>query len=145
MIREKMICTGIAFLFLLVSVKGQVTKPPTSYGNVIPSGSLKKNYWQAENNSNEVQQVFSGLILFYKSFISSQDLTVCTFTPSCSEFGILAIKEHGLFKGGFLTMDRLTRCNGLSPLKYEFDFKQGLLIDDPRTYNETLPIVSKIK
>ena len=91
----------------------------------------KKVYKEAKGNRNEVQYLFSGLFLFYKTFFSSQDLTVCTFTPSCSEFGILAIKKSGVVMGGIKTMDRLTRCNGLSPDKYTIDIKEKLLIDKP--------------
>jgi putative membrane protein insertion efficiency factor len=114
------------------------------YRNIIPEGSKKIEYWQAKDNKNEVQAAFSGLFLFYKSFISSQDLTVCTFTPSCSEYGILAVKGHGIIKGGLMTMDRLTRCNGLSPEKYEVDKSQMLLKDDPNDAH-LVPIVSNIK
>ena len=92
---------------------------------------LKKVYKEAKGNKNEVQYLFSGLFLFYKTFFSSQDLTVCTFTPSCSEYGILAVKQYGVVMGGIRTMDRLTRCNGLSPKKYEIDLKAKLLIDKP--------------
>ncbi len=91
----------------------------------------KRIYKEAKNNQNEVQYLFSGLFLFYKTFFSSQDLTVCTFTPSCSEFGILAVKKSGIVMGGIRTMDRLTRCNGLSPEKYKIDTKAQLLIDKP--------------
>ncbi|MER0440798.1 membrane protein insertion efficiency factor YidD [Emticicia sp. W12TSBA100-4] len=91
----------------------------------------KRLYKEAKGNRNEVQYLFSGLFLFYKTFFSSQDLTVCTFTPSCSEFGILAVKKSGVVMGGIKTMDRLTRCNGLSPEKYAIDFKEKLLIDKP--------------
>ncbi|UBM57415.1 membrane protein insertion efficiency factor YidD [Marinilongibacter aquaticus] len=105
---------------------------------------MKQEYWQAKNNKSEIQTAFAGLFLFYKSFISSQDLTVCTFTPSCSEYGILAIKAHGLIKGGVMTMDRLTRCNGLSPQNYEIDPKTMLLKDDPRN-KHLMPIVAQYK
>ena len=91
----------------------------------------KRVYKEATGNRNEVQYLFSGLFLFYKTFFSSQDLNVCTFTPSCSEYGILAVKKNGVFMGGIKTMDRLTRCNGLSPTKYEIDMKAKLLIDKP--------------
>ena len=50
-----------------------------------------KTYLSAKNNSNEVQYFFSGLFLFYKTFISSEDGQSCSFTPSCSEFGIIAV------------------------------------------------------
>ncbi|WP_394996261.1 membrane protein insertion efficiency factor YidD [Emticicia sp.] len=92
---------------------------------------IKRVYKEAKNNRNEIQYLFSGLFLFYKTFFSSQDLNVCTFTPSCSEYGILSVKKNGVVMGGIKTMDRLTRCNGLSPTKYEIDIKAKLLIDKP--------------
>lgn len=91
----------------------------------------KRVYTEAKNNTNEVQFAFSTLFLFYKTFVSSQDLSVCTFTPSCSEYGILAVKRFGPIQGGVMTMDRLTRCNGLSPTAYELDKKTQLLFDPP--------------
>lgn len=139
----------IAIAFLLLSLCGLSSnsfgqKNALKYSNILPTGKTDRVYWEASDNKNEVQAVFSGLFLFYKSFISSQDLTVCTFTPSCSEYGILAVKEHGVLKGGFLTVDRLTRCNGLSPEKYEVDKGQMLLIDDPRD-KHLVPIVNEVQ
>ena len=87
---------------------------------------------------------FSSLFLVYKTFFSSQDLSVCTFTPSCSEFGILAVKQFGVVKGGIMTMDRLSRCNGLSPENYEID-KKTMLLKDPPGHIHLIPIVSTIK
>ncbi|MFT5884639.1 MAG: putative membrane protein insertion efficiency factor [Arcticibacterium sp.] len=139
--------TGIVFLLLglFLSISPSYAQKKSSlYKNILDDGNLKKDYWQAQNNENEIQTAFSGLFLFYKTFISSQDLTVCTFTPSCSEYGVLAIKGHGMIKGGLMTIDRLTRCNGLSPTNYEFDKKLMLLKDDPNAHNH-VSIVSAIK
>lgn len=140
---------NIVIVFLLLSLQGLSSDclaqlNAQKYRNIVPDGNRKTEYWQAKNNQNEVQVAFSGLFLFYKSFISSQDVTACTFTPSCSEYGILAIKSHGLISGGLMTMDRLTRCNGLSPEKYEVDRKKMLLKDDPSDAH-LVPIVSKIQ
>lgn len=140
----KMKNTVIVFLLLSLSSNCFAQLNASKYGNILPDGNRKIEYWQAKGNKNEVQAAFSGLFLFYKSFISSQDLTVCTFTPSCSEYGILAVKGHGVIKGGLMTMDRLTRCNGLSPEKYEVDRSQMLLKDDPNDL-QLVPIVSSIK
>jgi putative membrane protein insertion efficiency factor len=140
-------CIGTVFLLLSLLLCGNNSygqKKANLYKNILEDGNIKKTYWQAKDNENEIQTAFSGLFLFYKSFISSQDLTVCTFTPSCSEYGILAIKGQGLIKGGLMTMDRLTRCNGLSPQNYDFDKKTMLLIDDPKTHNH-VAIVSAYK
>jgi uncharacterized protein len=135
----------IKFLLLsLLLLRNEANAQVSLYRNVLPNGNIKKEYVEAKNNKNEVQVVFSGLFLFYKTFFSSQDLTVCTFTPSCSEYGILAVKKFGMVKGGIMTMDRLTRCNGLSPQNYEFDKTTMLLKDDPRVI-PTVPVVSTNK
>ena len=134
----------IKFLFLsLLLAKNEASAQVSLYRNVLADGNIKKEYVEAKNNKNEVQVLFSGLFLMYKTFFSSQDLTVCTFTPSCSEYGILAVKKYGVIKGGVMTMDRLTRCNGLTPQNYELDKKTMLLKDEPG--NEALvPVVSKL-
>lgn len=125
----------ITILFLLsLSLSFQLKAQSKSEINLLRGviqTPQKRVYKEAKGNRNEVQYLFSGLFLFYKTFFSSQDLTVCTFTPSCSEFGILAVKKSGVVMGGIKTMDRLTRCNGLSPEKYAIDFKEKLLIDKP--------------
>lgn len=36
---------------------------------------------------------------------------LCRFHPSCSNFTILALQEHGFFKGWYLGMNRIWRCN----------------------------------
>lgn len=136
----------IVISFLLLSLSGVKNSFAQTdiYRNIVPDGNIKLVHNEAKNNKNEIEVVFSGLFLFYKTFFSSQDLTVCTFTPSCSEFGILAVKKFGVIKGGVMTMDRLTRCNGLSPSNYEVDKKTMLLKDEPG-YVVRVPVVSDIK
>ncbi len=36
---------------------------------------------------------------------------LCRFYPSCSTYGIMALNEHGFFKGWFLSFKRIKRCN----------------------------------
>jgi uncharacterized protein len=91
----------------------------------------KPDYQFARNNSNEWQYLFSGLFLFYKYVFSSQDDNRCNFHPSCSEYGMLAIKKQGAILGMLATIDRLQRCNGLSPELYTIDIRKKLLIDPP--------------
>ncbi len=38
----------------------------------------------------------------------------CKFTPSCSDYAILAIKKYGAFKGTLKTIYRLYRCSPLT-------------------------------
>ncbi len=35
----------------------------------------------------------------------------CRFQPTCSNYGIDAISKFGVFKGGYLTIKRVIRCN----------------------------------
>lgn len=35
----------------------------------------------------------------------------CRFYPSCSDYGVEAIKKYGIIKGGIMTTWRVMRCN----------------------------------
>ena len=37
--------------------------------------------------------------------------SMCRFTPTCSEYAIIALKKYGFFKGWFLAIKRIIRCN----------------------------------
>lgn len=39
----------------------------------------------------------------------------CRFYPSCSHYGYQAVYKHGLFKGGFMAVWRVLRCNPFNP------------------------------
>jgi len=97
--------------------------------SLVEKVKIKDRYEHVHVNTNEVQFLFSGLFLFYKSFISSQDAQSCSFTPSCSVYALEAVKKQGVFKGMMNGFDRLSRCNSLSPEKYEIDPETKLLID----------------
>ena len=54
---------------------------------------------------------FITLIRLYRIFISPLLGSNCRHTPTCSEYGIIALKKYGVFKGGFLATKRILRCN----------------------------------
>jgi len=56
---------------------------------------------------------FIVLIRIYRIFISPLLGSNCRHTPTCSEYGIIALKKHGVFKGIFLTAKRILKCNPL--------------------------------
>jgi putative membrane protein insertion efficiency factor len=56
---------------------------------------------------------FIYLIKIYRVFISPLLGSNCRHTPTCSEYGIIALKKHGVFKGSFLTAKRILKCNSL--------------------------------
>ena len=43
----------------------------------------------------------------------------CRFHPSCSSYAIQAIEKHGAFKGCYLAIKRLLRCQPFHPGGYD--------------------------
>ena len=56
---------------------------------------------------------FITLIRLYRIFISPLLGSNCRYTPTCSEYGIISLKKYGVFKGTFLTVKRIIKCNSL--------------------------------
>jgi len=51
------------------------------------------------------------IIKLYQSFISPLIGANCRYTPTCSEYSINSFKRHGLIKGFFLSVKRISKCN----------------------------------
>jgi uncharacterized protein len=54
---------------------------------------------------------FIFLIRFYQFAISPILGKSCRHIPSCSNYAIEAIELHGIFKGGWLALKRISRCH----------------------------------
>lgn len=72
---------------------------------------------------NPISLTFGSLLYFYQNALSPQFSADCLFHPTCSDFSKQAIQEYGIFKGVFLSADRITRCNRIAatsihPLKF---------------------------
>ena len=65
------------------------------------------------------QKALGGLIRLYQRFISPGLGRNCRFSPSCSQYGIEAIRTHGCLKGLLLTGWRIARCNPLGRWGYD--------------------------
>ena len=50
-------------------------------------------------------------IRFYQTAISPYTPPACRFTPTCSESARQALLKHGPFKGLYLAIWRILRCN----------------------------------
>lgn len=66
-----------------------------------------------------MKNIFIKIIILYRKFISPLFGKCCRFYPSCSEYAILALKKHGLFKGLFLSIKRVVKCNPFHPGGYD--------------------------
>lgn len=51
------------------------------------------------------------LIRIYRYVLSPLIGPSCRHLPTCSDYAEEAIHRHGLFKGGWLALSRLARCN----------------------------------
>ena len=50
-------------------------------------------------------------IHFYRYAISPLLPASCRHVPSCSEYSLQALKQHGVITGGALALNRIGRCN----------------------------------
>ncbi|MDR0498663.1 MAG: membrane protein insertion efficiency factor YidD [Holophagales bacterium] len=58
--------------------------------------------------------VLRGSIRVYQITVSPIVPAVCKFNPTCSHYGLEAIRKYGTIKGGLLTAWRILRCNPLN-------------------------------
>ncbi len=59
-----------------------------------------------------------GLIKIYQ-LIPGPWHNTCRHIPTCSNYGMEAIKRYGFFKGGYLTLRRILRCNPFGTSGYD--------------------------
>ena len=118
----------ISLLWFAFFVSNAQTKAEV-YEMMMPADIDKEFY-----HSDEFEHVsmLGSLLYFYKNFISSQDASNCSFSPSCSVYAAQAIKRQGIIKGLINFADRFQRCHGKDPDQYEYIKDEHLLYDPLR-------------
>ena len=58
-----------------------------------------------------MKAVLLWMIRFYRKVISPARPHCCRFIPTCSAYALEAIEKYGAWKGGFLALRRILRCN----------------------------------
>jgi putative membrane protein insertion efficiency factor len=51
------------------------------------------------------------LVRVFQVVISPLTPATCRFEPTCSHYTVEALKKHGLFKGGWLAIKRISSCH----------------------------------
>ena len=127
------ITTSIFILSVLSggSLFAQQPSGTAEFRDLFRPEAVTHDYSLKIDTKNEFRLVLSTGFAFYKLFVSSQDAVRCTFHPSCSVYAVESIRTNGVL-GVLDAIDRLTRCNGISPEKYTFDTKTQLLYDPVR-------------
>lgn len=57
-----------------------------------------------------LREAFVLPIRFYRRFLSPLKPPTCRFRPTCSEYGLHAVRHHGILKGSLLLTWRILRC-----------------------------------
>lgn len=59
-----------------------------------------------------IKKILLFIISLYQKYISPLKRTsCCIYTPTCSSYAAQAIKKYGAFKGMYLAVRRILRCN----------------------------------
>lgn len=59
------------------------------------------------------------IIRIYRKYISPYKRPSCRYYPTCSQYSIEAIEKYGSFKGVFMSIWRILRCNPFSKGGYD--------------------------
>jgi putative membrane protein insertion efficiency factor len=59
------------------------------------------------------------LIRFYQRFLSPALPPSCRFQPTCSHYTYEAIQIHGVIRGTWLGLRRISRCHPFNPGGYD--------------------------
>lgn len=65
-----------------------------------------------------LKYIFIWFIRIYQRYAKSETRLRCCYTPSCSEYAILALKKYGLIIGSFKAVKRLLRCGPPGGIDY---------------------------
>lgn len=58
-----------------------------------------------------IKKFMIGTIRFYQKFISPLFPPSCRFYPTCSHYGLEAVRRFGAIKGSYLTIKRILKCH----------------------------------
>jgi putative membrane protein insertion efficiency factor len=58
-----------------------------------------------------MKYIFIGIIRLYQYIISPLLPNSCRYYPTCSQYSIQAFQKHGVMKGLWLSVKRISRCH----------------------------------
>jgi putative membrane protein insertion efficiency factor len=58
-----------------------------------------------------MKYLLMGFVRLWRAVISPLYGDVCKYYPTCSAYGLEALRLHGAIKGSYLTITRLARCH----------------------------------
>jgi putative membrane protein insertion efficiency factor len=65
-------------------------------------------------------KVLIAMVRFYRKYLSGlKRYNHCIYTPTCSQYAIEALEKYGAWKGLWLTIKRILRCNPFAEGGYD--------------------------
>jgi hypothetical protein len=108
---------GIRFSIEQGVAKGSISSSSSDEREAEPTGE------QPVGEEDEASAIMSSSMVasirFYKFWISPLLPPACRFVPTCSIYGMQAIKEFGPYKGAILTAWRILRCSPFGGKGYD--------------------------
>ena len=125
---KSFLCVAFCFLFYVsspLSVFCNTTPKISKLVKLNKPDSHSTNYkGYLKKSSNELEATAAILFIWYKNFLSSQDMNSCVFTPSCSVYAIESLQHNNPFVAYLKIFDRLSRCHPLIAKKeYPYNFQ----------------------
>ncbi|HID38589.1 MAG TPA: membrane protein insertion efficiency factor YidD [Calditrichaeota bacterium] len=62
-----------------------------------------------------MKKIFLLIIRAYQKLISPLFPPSCRFYPTCSDYAFHSIEKHGVVKGGWYSIVRISKCHPLHP------------------------------
>jgi uncharacterized protein len=72
-----------------------------------------------------VARAIVALIRLYQLIVSPMLPPACRFYPSCSQYALVAVRDHGVVRGVWLGLTRLARCHPWNPGGVDFVPSKG--------------------
>jgi uncharacterized protein len=66
-----------------------------------------------------IQKLLLYLVHIYRSFLSPLKPPSCRFYPTCSEYAMEAISQHGAARGSWYAFKRIAKCGPWHPGGYD--------------------------
>lgn len=127
--KNKLPCSGNRFNRFVILWGGCMFAEQSEFEEKQENSDCRQSDRQSKSRHyawwNPLYWIAVGIIRFYRKFISPMKAPCCRFLPTCSEYALEAFRRHGFFKGLFLSVRRIFRCNpfgkgGFDPVPSDF-------------------------
>ena len=65
----------------------------------------------APNKQSLLAKALIYLVRVYQRYISPLTPPSCRYSPTCSEYTVVALQRHGFLRGGWLALKRIASCH----------------------------------